>query len=38
MGSGGSLWDTYTTMTADSYFSNVIGLTSGHPYRFKYKA
>ena len=38
MGSEGSLWDTYTTMTADSYFVNVNGLSSGHPYRFKYKA
>ena len=38
MGSEGSLWDTFTTMTADSYFTNVNGLSSGHPYRFRYKA
>lgn len=38
MGSEGALWDTYTIMTSDSYFSNVNGLSSGHPYRFKYRA
>ena len=38
MGSEGTLWDTFTTMTSDSYFSNVNGLSSGHPYRFKYQA
>ena len=38
MGSEGTLWDTYTLMTADSYFTNINGLSSGHPYRFKYKA
>ena len=31
-------WDTYTIMTSDSYFTNVNGLSSGHPYRFKYRA
>ena len=25
-------------MTADSYFSSVSGLTSGHTYRFRYRA
>ena len=37
-GSGGILWTTYTTMTVDTYFANVSGLSSGLPYRFRYKA
>ena len=38
MGSNGLIWDDYTIMTSNSYFVNVNGLSSGHPYRFKYKA
>ena len=38
VGSAGALWNTYATMTADSYFASVSGLTSGHTYRFRYKA
>lgn len=38
MGSDGVFWDTYTIMTSDSLFANVNGLSSGHKYRFKYKA
>lgn len=38
LGSDGVFWDTYTIMTADSHFTNVNGLSSGHKYRFKYKA
>ena len=37
-GSIGVLWTDYTTLTVDNHFSNVQGLSSGLPYRFRYKA
>ena len=37
-GSDGILWTIYTSMTVDTYFANVSGLSSGHPYKFRYKA